>query len=455
LTPEELVRLLRKSELQRVFKLSGPARQARKSELLELCPVEDGEPRPLAQWWPEAPDIVYRLVVDPLCERLRRLFFGNFRQEWSEFVLADLGIFKYETVSLDPRARAFQTREHVETFHQLCSCRELLEEGAGILTVLECFPAEVTDNEWLESKRQKLQFQIALACEREQELARALEIYLECQYAGSRLRRVRVLERLERIPEALSLARQIHTEAADEIETQLVGRMLPRLERKAGLKPRRSPVLRGWITFELILPVTERPVHLELATGEALSCPDAPVYFVESGLLNSLFGLLCWDAVFAPVPGAFFHPFQAAPADLDAREFRTRRSEVFSRFLCELETETYRNTIRRNFAAKSGTQSPFVYWGRLSPELLDLALDCVPPQQLRACFERILANVRANRSGLPDLVQFWPSERRYRFIEVKGPGDRLQDNQIRWLEFCVANDIPVSVCHVSWSGADT
>jgi hypothetical protein len=260
---------------------------------------------------------------------------------------------------------------------------------------------------------------------------------------------------LERIPEALSLARQIHTEAADEIEAQLVGRMLPRLERKAGLKPRRSPVLRGWITFELVLAVTERPVHLELATSEALSCPDAPVYFVESGLLNSLFGLLCWDAVFAPVPGAFFHPFQAAPADLDAREFRTRRSEVFSRFLCELETETYRDTIRGNFAAKSGTQSPFVYWGRLSPELLDLALDCVPPQQLRACFERILANVRANRSGLPDLVQFWPSERRYRFIEVKGPGDRLQDNQIRWLEFCVANDIPVSVCHVSWSGADT
>ena len=40
-------------------------------------------------------------------------------------------------------------------------------------------------------------------------------------------------------------------------------------------------------------------------------------------------------------------------------------------------------------------------------------------------------------------------ERRYRLIEVKGPGDRLQDNQIRWLSFCVAQEIPVCVCKVN------
>ena len=68
---------------------------------------------------------------------------------------------------------------------------------------------------------------------------------------------------------------------------------------------------------------------------------------------------------------------------------------------------------------------------------------------------RILSDIRANRCGLPDLVQFWPAERRYRLIEVKGPGDRLQDNQIRWLTFCVAQGIPVSVCHVTWLTADS
>jgi hypothetical protein len=86
----------------------------------------------------------------------------------------------------------------------------------------------------------------------------------------------------------------------------------------------------------------------------------------------------------------------------------------------------------------------------MSEALLSVALSCVPRRHLKACFGRILSDIRANRCGLPDLVQFWPQERCYRLIEVKGPGDRLQDNQIRWLTFCVAHEIPVSVCHVAW-----
>jgi hypothetical protein len=209
-------------------------------------------------------------------------------------------------------------------------------------------------------------------------------------------------------------------------------------------------MMHGWTTFELLLGCGERPEHLEIETGAALSQPDAPVHYVENGLLNSLFGLLCWDAIFAPVPGAFFHEFQAAPADLHAPEFYGRRAALFLQCFKQLESDDYRDTLRRNFQQKAGIQSPFVFWGVMSEALLDLALECLPPEHLRACFERILANVRANTSGLPDLVQFWPGERRYRLIEVKGPGDRLQDNQTRWLSFCAERGIPVCVCHVSW-----
>jgi hypothetical protein len=49
-------------------------------------------------------------------------------------------------------------------------------------------------------------------------------------------------------------------------------------------------------------------------------------------------------------------------------------------------------------------------------------------------------------------VQFWPEEQRYRMIEVKGPGDRLQDNQRRLLEFCTQHQMPVAVCYVRWAG---
>jgi hypothetical protein len=107
-------------------------------------------------------------------------------------------------------------------------------------------------------------------------------------------------------------------------------------------------------------------------------------------------------------------------------------------------------TTGTRFEQKTGIQSPFVFWNIISEALLRSALDCLPREHLAVCFGRILANIRSNACGLPDLVQFWPAQRRYRLIEVKGPGDRLQDNQIRWLTFCVAHGIPVSVCQVSW-----
>ncbi len=96
-----------------------------------------------------------------------------------------------------------------------------------------------------------------------------------------------------------------------------------------------------------------------------------------------------------------------------------------------------------------------MFWGVVTEALLDVALNCLPPEHLKACFTRILSDIRANRCGVPDLVQFWPAERRYRLIEVKGPGDRLQDNQVRWLTFSLTQGIPVSVCHVSWLAPDT
>jgi hypothetical protein len=91
-----------------------------------------------------------------------------------------------------------------------------------------------------------------------------------------------------------------------------------------------------------------------------------------------------------------------------------------------------------------------VYWAALSDELLEQALSCLPAAHLQRLFERLLDDIRANRAGLPDLIQFWPAERRYQMIEVKGPGDRLQDNQVRWIDYCVQHGMPVSVCYVQW-----
>jgi hypothetical protein len=262
---------------------------------------------------------------------------------------------------------------------------------------------------------------------------------------------MRVLERSGRFEHALTLALHAADAPEGEEERQRVARMLPRLQRRLGQPVARAVGIRPIERSALVLSRPAAPFTVEYAARDHLSCPQAPVHYVENALINSLFGLLCWEPVFAALPGAFFHPFQRGPADLHAPDFHARRAAQFDACLAQLDSGVYRETILRHLASKAGVQSPFVFWGVLTAELVTQALDCLPAAHLKLWFERLLRDIRSNRSGLPDLVRFWPTERRYELIEVKGPGDRLQDNQIRWLEYCAQHGMPVRVLDVRWA----
>ncbi|HEY6924600.1 MAG TPA: VRR-NUC domain-containing protein [Steroidobacteraceae bacterium] len=460
----DLFRLLRKAEVCDALRLPRATRSLRKPELIPLAEEVIGATQPLQVWWPNAPDVIFQVRIASLCDRLRLMFFGNFRQTWSEFVLADLGIFRYESISLEPSARAFQTRGQIEQFCAIHRCRELLHAEAPLEEVLAHVPAPLTGGDhapWIEAKRAKLLFAIAQLYEKDHDLSRALEVYQRSHHPEARIRTIRVLEKLDRLHEAAQLLALVQQQPATEWETQLGARILPRLSRKltgpqsdSAAHRRKSLPARttrhGWSVLELELPQPDPPQRVELVVSAHLCTPEAPVLYVENTLLNALFGLLCWDALFAPLPGAFFHPFHAAPADLLEADFQERRATQFATCFAQLESGAYRDTILATFERKSGLQTPFVAWDWLTREQLELALDCIPATHLHGFFRRLLTDVRANRSGLPDLIQLWPGERRYRLIEVKGPGDRLQDNQIRWLSFCVAREIPVCVCKVRW-----
>ena len=100
----------------------------------------------------------------------------------------------------------------------------------------------------------------------------------------------------------------------------------------------------------------------------------------------------------------------ARSADLGAPDFPARRAAQFQACLALLDTPEYRDEIGRRYRDKQGLQSPFVSWDALSEPLLALALDCVPAAHLKRVFERLLSDVKTNRSGLPDLIRFWPAE---------------------------------------------
>jgi len=436
-----------------------------KARLLKALSPGLPAPRSLDGWG--APDevSVVELTCMALCERLRLMFFGNLRQDFSEFVLAELGHQRFEQVSFSDDSRAFQARHEVDTYLALEALRERLDDGEPPGALWPLLPdsssvvsPDCAPNAWLETRRGRLVFRLAREAERQGDITLAAELYPHSSHPEARVRALRLAERRaandpdseETHAAILAKVRRALAAPRDAAEAQALVRLETRLGRRLGrpVAPARAPAPKR---FTLTLPASAGRV--EFAVRDHLAEPSAPVHYVENTLITGLFGLLCWPAIFAPLPGAFFHPFHSGPADLFREDFVTRRRAHFDACLAELDDGRYPATLRARLQDKQGLASPFVHWGVLDAAMLEQALACIPAMHLRVLFERLLEDPRANRAGLPDLIQFSSEAEtgpRYRLIEVKGPGDRLQDNQRRWLAFFAEQGIPAAVCEVRW-----
>lgn len=108
------------------------AKSQTKAALLQALQPHHTTAQPYRQWHPASTEAVWRVAqeVTALCTRLRLMFFGNLHQSWSEFVLADLGLFQYEVVPFDAQSRAFQCRADVDHYLVLHALRQALDDGA-------------------------------------------------------------------------------------------------------------------------------------------------------------------------------------------------------------------------------------------------------------------------------------------------------------------------------------
>ena len=475
LTIEQLFALFTKPELAQLLALPPQLAKAKKSEqLATLQTAGNMQEGNLSAWFGAdyaQSEPLYQLRIMPLCERFRLMFFGNLHQDWSEFILSDLGIYQWEKVDIAPTARGFQSRADIDHYLRLFQCREQWQQGASIeqtLNTLANIP--VSAQSWLERRRERLLFSLGQAFEREQNFSAAHELYQDNSSPEARIRQLRVLIRNEQYPAAHALAQQMiapdATTMASEVELQHLQRILPRLHKKlpadftklvlASRGAHEVPELRYTLPASNQHSVEQLAAqHLARAHADAHADKHAdqpaPVFYVENTLINSLFGLLCWDAIFCALPGAFFNPYQRGPVDLLSPDFYPRRQTQFDICLAQLDSDAWQATIWQTYHSKQGLQSNFVTWQILSPELLEHALLCIPAAHLRHCFQRLLQDIASNRSGWPDLIQFWPATRSYRMIEVKGPGDKLQDNQIRCIQYCAQHQIPISVCYVDYA----
>lgn len=452
---DQLANTLTKPELLALFgqQLSG-LKQARKEILVQTLAEQLTEPRTWLDWTYNQFGAAWYLDNQSIISNLLLLFFGNAYQDLTEFVLQDLGLFRYENYPIDHQHRLFKNREELEQYQQLVQLREQLEVDSSIDTLIliaERLPSHCA-NEKLQRRRAKLCNRIAYEFERAGEHAIALALYEQSHLSPARERRIRLLEKQGKYTEAWDLLALLLEQPLDEQELQVAQRMAPRLAKKLNLtfaKPAPASICTQQLELPKIMDEQGNALRVEEVVRRSLDSADAPCVYAENVLLGGLFGLWLWPEMFRGIESAFANPFQAAPLDMYQENFVSNRPGIATLWTL-LETDQYHHALRKIWNEKQGIANHFVNWSFLSSELLDIALHSIPAHHLKLIFERLLFDIKNNRSGLPDLIQFYPAQNTYRMVEVKGPGDRIQDNQQRWLDYFAQHQIPAEVCYVRW-----
>ncbi len=418
------------------------------------------------------------------------LFFGNSRQSLTQFVLDDLGVERFEQYTLSLDARLFHQRLHIDAWLQLSALQdqywqfETEKNKQGIVSLAASLP---THFEWppLERKRAKLLNAIAREMERQGEFDRALSLFEQTDAVPSRERRCRITLKLlaqasasligelyDRISHVLC-SMLLSPNNADEYEVAL--RILKPLEKKhpplfrliesdysnrvasdasiaetpvperqrlrieLNPKPLRTQT---WQLKDLI--GAESSERIERIVAQEYEAQGWVVWFSENRLLTGLFGLAFWDVIFSHQPEAFINPYQRAPYDMYSPEFIERRSGLIAKRLTEIETGDY--LFMDVYEQKCGIANDWIHWQSFDKSLLLESLRVIPAELLCATFRWILQDLRNNRTGMPDLFMCRNDE--WQWVEVKGLGDKLQNNQRRWCHWFEDNEVPYHILYV-------
>lgn len=429
-------------------------KHARKEVLIQHIANQFNAPRSWQEWTNHQFGAAWHLDNQWIIRILLLLFFGNAHQDLTEFVLQDLGIYRYENYPIDAQHCIFKNRTELEQYLHLVALREQLDIATDIESLIQLskhLPLHCA-TEKLQRRRAKLCNRLAYELERANEHELALQLYQQSHLPPARERRIRLLEKQQNFSEAWDLLNQLMAQPQNEQELQVAQRMAPRLAKKCGTHfEKQTPVATTAQTLGLakIIDDSGNTLRVEEVVRLTLDNIDAPCVYAENALLSALFGLWLWPEMFRGIEGAFANPFQAAPLDLYQENFVSNRPGIATLWAL-LETDTYRQHIRHIWSEKHGIANHFVNWSFITNDLLDIALECIPAHHLTLIFKRILFDIKNNRSGLPDLIQFYPAQKTYRMIEVKGPGDRVQDNQQRWLDYFAEQGIPAEVWYVRW-----
>ena len=441
---DQWLALLKKDELLDFLVRLSPSRKGtkqvmtlRKAELVSC--VLDGIPdRRIRQEYVRESTVI-AICAPQTWDLARLLFFGETHQDWTTFVLKDLGMVRYETVHLSKRQ--FDNREHLEAYLGLLR----LDRLSQMLSVYPqiCQPlaeqlVAMSGDRFFARRRDRALLRIAGHLEKLEMFDEAVMTYKAVSRHPARERMIRINAKkgqLDTVNHLLEMARSAPYSEEERQFTDRFGR------RGGGFQPE---------VFTVEVPRLDSARTIEEQALEYLQTNMDAAFGIhtENSFIKSLTGLVYWPVIFADVPGAFTNPFQAAPNDLYLEDFISVRSEIVTLLESTLaDDSSFRMHLQETVRSKSQLANGLVDWSMFGQVSIEQVLKFIPVDHIRKLSAFQIRHLAQFRTGMPDLFVVHATGS-YEFVEVKGPGDQLQPVQRLWFKRFAELSIPARVMKI-------
>jgi Fanconi-associated nuclease 1 len=174
----------------------------------------------------------------------------------------------------------------------------------------------------------------------------------------------------------------------------------------------------------------------------------------EGSAFSTLFALLFWDVIFFyDVPNVFRSRYQHLPMDFNTPGFYVNRKTAIDERLEWIKSATKEAIgckVEQAWREYNEERCGLLSWNLVnSAEDIKTLSMCLGPDLLwRVCTLYATLTYSHYRSGLPDLLLWRPETLQCKFVEVKGPNDRLSAKQILWLGRLSEWNCEAQVCWV-------
>ncbi|XP_065059702.1 fanconi-associated nuclease 1-like [Rhopilema esculentum] len=176
----------------------------------------------------------------------------------------------------------------------------------------------------------------------------------------------------------------------------------------------------------------------------------------EGAPYTFIFTLLFWEIIFMDFEDVFHGPFQGCPLDFYTDNFYEARKDQI-----DIKLQELRNCTKEELAAKveeswskhEGQVCVASNWSLFnSLQQVQGLVSCLSGQIVAGICEIFCKDYRNRCSGMPDLLVWNPETLKCKAVEVKGPGDRLSNKQIIWLNVLTSLGMDAGVCYVKGVG---